>query len=188
MKRERHHILLVDDDLNQQFLSKRALQKALSNRSTVHIANSGNEAIAYMIGEGEFSDRDRYPFPTLVITDLNMPDGDGFDVLEFMHCNQEWSVVPRIMFSSSDEDDDVRTAYVLGASAYHIKLAGTALEECMSQIIEYWTSCQVPPVDKDGRLLTTRNFSGPGARYEQTQGSEKMKRPEKARRDAPMPR
>ena len=46
----------------------------------------------------------------------------------------------RFLLYSSDEDDDVRTAYVLGASAYHIKLAGTALEECMSQIIEYWTS------------------------------------------------
>lgn len=187
MKRERHHILLIDDDLNQQFLSKRALQKALSNRSTVHIASSGNQAIAYMIGEGEFGDRDRYPFPTLVITDLNMPDGDGFDVLEFMRCNPEWSVVPRVMLSSSDEDDDVRTAYGLGASAYHTKSFGTNLEECMSQIIGYWTSCQVPPVDKDGRLLTTRNFGGPGARYEQTQGGEKMKRPEEARQDSSLP-
>jgi CheY-like chemotaxis protein len=185
MKRAYHHILVVDDDQSQQFFSERALNKALSNRSTVHIASSGNQAIAYMIGEGEFSDRERYPFPTLVITDLNMPDGDGFDVLEFMRCNPEWSVVPRVMFSSSDEDDDVRTAYVLGASAYHTKSVGSDLEECMRQIIQYWTSCRVPPVDKEGRLLTTRSFGGPGRRYEQPQGGEKMKRPDEVAPDAP---
>lgn len=183
MKREHHHILLVDDDENQQFLSERALNKALSHQSTVHIASSGNEAIAYMIGEREFGDRERYPFPTLVITDLHMPDGDGFDVLEFMQCNQEWAVVPRVLFSTSDRDDDVRTAYLLGASAYHIKSAGANLVECMDQIIDYWTSCQVPPVDKAGRLLTTKNFGGPGARYAQPKGGEKMRRPDEVRRE-----
>jgi CheY-like chemotaxis protein len=97
MKRSSHHILLVDDDLGRQFLTQHALRKTLSDRSTVHLANSGHEAIAYMMGEGEFSDRARHPFPTIVITDLNMPDGDGFDVLDFMRHNPEWNVVPRIM-------------------------------------------------------------------------------------------
>lgn len=183
MKREHHHILLVDDDQHQQMFSERALNKALSHQSTVHAVSSGNEAIAYMIGEGEFSDRDRYPFPTLVITDLNMPDGDGFHVLEFMQCNQEWAVVPRVLFSTSDSDDDVRTAYVLGASAYHIKSIGAKLVESMDSIIGYWTSCQVPPVDKEGRLLKTKSHGGLGARYEQPKGGEKMRRPDEIRED-----
>lgn len=186
MTREHHHILLVDDDEGQQFLSERALNKALSHKSTVHIASSGSEAIAYMIGEREFRDRERYPFPTLVITDLHMPDGDGFDVLEFMQCNQEWAVVPRVLFSTSDRDDDVRTAYVLGASAYHIKSAGANLVECMDKIIEYWTSCQVPPVDREGRLLTTKSHGGLGARYEQSKGGAKMRRPDEVKKDEAM--
>lgn len=186
MKRDQHHILLVDDDLAQQMFSRRALSKALSaTRSTIYVAGGGHEAISYMIGEGEFSDRDRHPFPTIVITDLNMPDGDGFDVLEFMQCNQEWSVVPRILFSSSDDDSDVRTAYLLGASAYHIKAAGEALEKLMRQIIGYWTTCEVPPVDKCGRLLVTGSFSGPASRYEQPRGGEKMHRPRSTRAESP---
>ncbi|HZZ56659.1 MAG TPA: hypothetical protein VFE31_02430, partial [Opitutaceae bacterium] len=75
MKRDRHHILLVDDDIDERFLTGRALKKALSERSTVQLVRGGNEAIAYMIGEGEFKDRGAHPFPTVVITDLNMPEG-----------------------------------------------------------------------------------------------------------------
>ena len=178
MRRVIHHILLADDDISQQFLSRRALVKALSNRSTISMVDSGNKAIDYMIGEGEFGDRDLHPFPTIVITDLNMPDGDGFDVLEFMQCNPEWSVVPRIMMSSSADDDDVRTAFLLGVSAYHLKGGGVDLEACMRWIVEYWTSCEVPPVDENGRLLITRNLGGPGGRYRQPRGGERrMRRP-----------
>jgi CheY-like chemotaxis protein len=178
MKREFHHILLVDDDITQQFLSRRALVKALSSRSTISLVDSGNKAIDYMIGEGEFGDRALHPFPTIVITDLNMPDGDGFDILEFMQCNPEWSVVPRIMMSSSADDDDVRTAFSLGVSAYHLKGDGPDLERCMRRIVEYWTSCEVPPVDRNGRLLVTRNLGGPGARYRQPTGGRRMQRPQ----------
>ncbi len=128
MKRSAHHILLIDDDLGRLFLTQHALRKELSDRSTVHLANSGREGIAFMAGNGEFSDRARHPFPTIVITDLNMPDGDGFDVLQFMQHNPEWGVIPRIMVSSSEDDDDVRTAYFLGASAYHVKPTGTELD------------------------------------------------------------
>ena len=77
-------ILLIDNDVDEQFLSQLALEKVLPAGSTVHAAHTGDEAIAYMIGEGKFTDRDVYPFPSLIITDLRMPEGDGFDVLEFL--------------------------------------------------------------------------------------------------------
>lgn len=171
-------MLLIDDDADQRLLTERALVKALPTGSSVHLTRSGNDAISYMIGEGVYSDRSAYPFPTLVITDLNMPDGDGFDVLEFLQQNPEWSVVPRIMFSSSDNDDDVRTAFGLGVSAYHIKPAGNEkLAECMRSILEYWASCEVPPIDEAGRLLITNSKGRLGARYPQAKGAPAMKRP-----------
>lgn len=179
MIRKHHHILLVDDDPAQQFLTQRSLDKSITRSSTVQVVNSGKEAIAYMIGEGTYADRDLHPFPTLVITDLNMPNGDGFELLQFMQSNQEWGVVPRIMFSSSDDDDDVRTAYLLGASAYHMKTMGGALDECMRQIISYWTSTQMPPVDENGRLMVTSSAGKTGRRFEQPQGTERKTRPEK---------
>lgn len=119
MKNSTHRILLVDDGLDQGFLTHRALTK-LTAVGSVHLARSGNEAISYLMGEGEFADRRKFPFPTIVITDLGM-NGDGFDILEFLQGNPAWSVVPAIMYSASDDDDDVRTAFALGVSAYHVK-------------------------------------------------------------------
>jgi CheY-like chemotaxis protein len=172
-------ILLIDDDVDDHFLSQLALEKVLPPGSTVHAARSGDEAIAYMIGEQKFSNRDVYPFPSLIITDLRMPDGDGFDVLEFLQNNPAWNVVPRLMFSTSADPDDIRTAYMLGASAYHVKPALLAdLERRMRAIVEYWGGSEVPPVDRTGRVLPTNSAGRLGARYAKpAPGGEKMERP-----------
>jgi CheY-like chemotaxis protein len=146
----------------------------------IRLAKYGEEGIAYMIGEGEFSDRTKFPFPTIVITDLKMSDGDGFDVLEFMQANPEWSVVPRIMFSSSGNDDDVRTAYALGVSAFHVKPASANhYGETLKSILRYWATTEVPPVDANGRLLTTKSHGRLGQRYPQVEGGKAMRRPRK---------
>lgn len=173
-----HRILLVDDDFDDQFFSSQALKKVLTNGSTLNFASSGNEAIAYMIGEGKFADRAHYPFPTVVITDLNMTDGDGFEVLQFMSANPAWRIVPRIVFTTSDDPDDVRTAYQLGASAYHLK--PRALRDTESQvahIIAYWSTNQIPAADTSGRLKRTTKSRLRGNRFPQTQGGEHMTRP-----------
>ena len=144
------------------------------------LPSSGNEAIAYIIGEGKFSDRKTYPFPSLIILDLNMEDGHGFDVLEFMQANPGWNVVPRILFSSSDDDDDVRTAYFLGANVYHLKpMTSDTLEQRMAELVKYWSSALVPPVDETGRTLATDSTGRKGARYVQPEAGLTMRRPEK---------
>jgi CheY-like chemotaxis protein len=172
-------VLVIDDDLDDQFFSQLALEKVLPGGSTVQVVHSGNQAIAYMIGEGKYADRSTYPFPSLVITDLKMKDGDGFNVLEFLKNNPAWNVVPRLMFSNSAHDDDVRTAYMLGASAYHIKPIGRAqTEQRMRSIVEYWAGSEVPPVDRTGRVLATDSAGRIGARYAKPiDGGAAMERP-----------
>ena len=163
---KRVRVLLIDSCRNDQYLEGWALEESLKDGSTVNAVGSGDEAVAYMIGEGKFADRDKFPFPTLIITDLNMEQGDGFDVLEFLAHNPAWSVVPRIMFSGSAHDDDVRTAYALGASAYHVKSSSAAeIKQRIRSIIEYWASSEVPPVDKSGRVLPTESRYRKGSRY-----------------------
>ena len=172
-------ILLIDNDVDDQFLSRLALEKVLPPGSVVNAVHSGDEAVAYMIGEGKFANREMHPFPSLVITDLKMPNGDGFDVLEFLQNNPAWNVVPRLMFSNSDHPDDVRTAYMLGASAYHIKpLSRVEMEARMHSIVQYWAGSQVPPVDRTGRVLPTNSTGRLGARYAKpAKGGAAMERP-----------
>jgi CheY-like chemotaxis protein len=172
-------VLVIDDDIDDQFFAQLALEKVLPEGSTVQVVHSGNEGIAYMIGEGRFTDRTTYPFPSLIITDLKMPDGDGFNVLEFLQKNPAWNVVPRLMFSNSADEDDVRTAYMLGASAYHIKPMGKSeTEKRMRSIVEYWAGSEVPPVDRTGRVLETNSAGRLGARYAKpVEGGPTMERP-----------
>jgi CheY-like chemotaxis protein len=172
-------VLVIDDDLDEQFFAQLALEKVLPAGSTVQVVHSGNQGIAYMIGEGKYSDRAMYPFPSLIITDLKMADGDGFNVLEFLQNNPAWNIIPRLMFSNSAHEDDVRTAYMLGASAYHIKPMGKAqTERRMRSIVEYWAGSEVPPVDRTGRVLETNSAGRLGARYAKpAEGGAKMERP-----------
>lgn len=129
-----------------------------------------------MIGEGKFADRERYPFPSHVITDLDMAEGDGFDVLEFLQRNPAWSIVPRVMISDSDNPDDIRTAYLLGASAYHKKPASLkSLKELLTHLLAYWLTTELPPVDESGRLQIT-SAALRGKRFPQSPGGEHMQR------------
>ena|SRR5437867_4665153 len=73
-------ILLVEDDPNDQNLVEMALRDAGAT-GPIQSVSSGEQAIAYLAGDGQYSDRSRFPYPSFVITDLKMPNGDGFSVL-----------------------------------------------------------------------------------------------------------
>jgi CheY-like chemotaxis protein len=110
----------IDDNDDDQFLIHHTLKK-IGVTDPIHLLSDGAEAIEYMMGEGKFSDREEFAYPTFIITDLKMPRKDGFAVLEFLKGNPEWAVIPTIVFSSSTDLDDIKKAYMLGASSYHVK-------------------------------------------------------------------
>jgi CheY-like chemotaxis protein len=76
-------ILVVDDDPNDLFFIRAAFA-IVGLRTHIHTADSGHKAIAYLKGTDSFGDRQAHPLPDFVITDLKMPDGDGFSVLKFL--------------------------------------------------------------------------------------------------------
>ena len=167
MKKYFSTILVVEDDTNDQFLIERALRTA-GVASPIHVAKDGAEAIAYMMGEGKFADREKYAYPTFVMTDLKMPVVDGFGVLEFLKGNPEWAIIPTVVFSSSMDHDDIKKAYMLGASSYHVKPQDVlALRQFLSTLNAYWQTCEVPQVDSTGKQLPTDSAGKLGERFTQ---------------------
>src|SRR5437868_11249731 len=144
-------ILVVEDDPNDQFLIERAFRD-IGVTDPIQVVGDGEEAIAYMMGEGKYSDREKYAYPTFIITDLKMPRADGFAVLEFLKGNPEWKVIPTIVLSASADLDDIKKCYMLGASSFHVKPHSPEdLRNQLRVINAYWMTCQVPQVDITGR-------------------------------------
>jgi PAS domain S-box-containing protein len=74
-------LLLVEDDPNDTFFFKYALQQARPDLS-VQSVTDGGQAIDYLNGRHQYSDRAAHPVPDFVFLDLKLPYFSGFDVLE----------------------------------------------------------------------------------------------------------
>jgi CheY-like chemotaxis protein len=113
-------ILLAEDDDNDIFFMRRALQKAEIN-CPLHVVRNGQETLDYLGGAGPFADRERYPLPAILFLDLKMPFVDGFDVLAWVRSQSPLKDLPVVVLTSSSEDRDRRRASELGAKAYCVK-------------------------------------------------------------------
>ena len=167
MKKYHSTILIVDDDHNDLFFIERAF-RAIGVKDPIHTLGDGLEAIAYMKGEGKFADRAAYAYPTFVTTDLKMPGADGFAVLQHLKNNPEWAIIPTVVLTSSRDVDDIKRAYLLGASSYHVKPGSPdELRHLLKVLHDYWMTCEVPAVDSTGRQLPTESDGKLGERFAQ---------------------
>src|SRR6478672_2236577 len=98
----------------------RAFEKA-GIKNPVQVAADGEEAVAYLTGQGEFSDRASYPLPHLVLLDLKLPKMDGFQVLQWIRTSAHLPGLRVVVLTSSDNIRDVNLAYSLGANSFLVK-------------------------------------------------------------------
>lgn len=167
MKKYHSTILIVDDQPNDLVLIERAF-RAIGVTDPIHTVGGGEEAIAYMMGHGKYADRTTYAYPTFITIDLKMPGDDGFAVLEHIKKNPQWAIIPTVILTSSEDLDDIKKAYILGASSYHLKPPTTeGLREQLKVLHDYWMTCQVPQVDSTGRQLHTDSQGKLGERFAQ---------------------
>ncbi|MDB6111078.1 MAG: CheY-like response regulator receiver domain protein [Pedosphaera sp.] len=139
-------ILIVEDNDNDALLLKKALQR---NQVTnpIHIAPDGVEALKYLCGEPPYEDRQAYPFPSVIYSDLKMPRMDGFEVLNYLKSHPDCAIIPVIVMTASDQDQDIKKAYELGANSYIVKPDTLdELTEIVGLCIDYWKVCSKPQV------------------------------------------
>jgi len=136
-------ILLVEDDENDVFFFKRAAKLA-GLLNPVQVASDGRQAIQYLGGIGEYSDRAQFPLPCLVLLDLKLPHVMGLDVLQWVRAQSELNAVIVLVFTSSKLRPDIHRAYSLGANSYLVKPSSPAdLPEMIRQIKHYWLQMNV---------------------------------------------
>ncbi len=117
MDAARHTLLLVEDKANDVLLIRRALGKA-GIANPLQVVGDGDQAVAYLAGDGPFADRERFPLPGVVLLDLNLPGTDGREVLAEVKADPDLRRIPVVVLSTSGNEDDVLAAYDHHVNAY----------------------------------------------------------------------
>jgi CheY-like chemotaxis protein len=110
-------LLVCDDDEDDHVLIKNVFAEA-GVSAEFRFTSSGLELIKYL---GDSSHRRIHPFPDIILLDLNMPQMNGHDVLCWLKSHQDYRAIPVVIYSTSDDEDDIRKSYRAGANAYIVK-------------------------------------------------------------------
>ena len=133
-------VLLVDDSTQDLFLTRAAFERA-EFKNPLQSVRSGDEAIAYLKGEGPFRDRDKFPLPAVMLLDLNMPMKGGFAVLKWVGEQDGLKRLSIIVLSASTRPEDVEQAFELGANSFLVKPDTmnelTAMIRCLRDWLQY---------------------------------------------------
>jgi len=113
----RKTILLVEDNPDDEELTLLAFEDCqIANQ--VIVKRDGAEALDYLLGRGIYSDRHLYPMPSLVLLDLKLPKVDGLEVLRCLRSDARTKILPIIILTTSEEEQDLLNSYSLGCNSY----------------------------------------------------------------------
>ena len=110
-------ILLVEDNPDDEALTLRALSKN-NIKNDVVVARDGAEALDYLFGTGKYAGRDTALMPQVVLLDLKLPKIEGLEVLRRVRADERTKLLPVVILTSSNEDQDRIAGYGLGANSY----------------------------------------------------------------------
>jgi CheY-like chemotaxis protein len=125
-------ILLIEDNHGDVFIFERTVRAARIVCS-VQVARTGQEAIDYLAGKSNYSDRAQYPFPFLIFIDLKLPLKGGFEVLDWIRSEPQAAGLPIAILTSSTQAQDISRARAYQALCY---LEKPAPAEALIQTVE----------------------------------------------------
>ena len=137
-------ILLVEDNRDDEALTLRALKKN-NIKNEVVVARDGVEALDFLMGTGSHAGRDLSVMPQVIFLDLKLPKVDGLEVLRRVRAHERTRLLPIVILTSSNEEQDRINGYGLGANSYVRKPVDFAqFIEAVRQLGLYWLILNEP--------------------------------------------
>ena len=144
MKREEIFILIAEDDADDRFLLQAAFEEnGFTDR--LHFVENGVEVLDYL-NSIEPKENEKH-FPRFILLDLNMPKKDGREVLKELKQNPELKKIPVVIFSTTNNEQEMRRCYELGANSYITKPNSfESLLKTVAALRSYWMHTTSIPV------------------------------------------
>ncbi len=108
-------VLVVDDSITTRTLEKNILE---AQGYQVRLATNGEEALSLLVTDGSSPDG---RLPDVIVTDVNMPRLDGFDLTQRVKQDNRYKDIPIILVTSRDSPADKKRGIEVGADAYIVK-------------------------------------------------------------------
>ena len=141
-------ILLVEDSPDDQELIRMAIAEE-------HIANEiislsdGAQALDYLFGKGSYAGRDISDTPLVILLDIKLPKVNGLEVLQQLRADPRTSLIPVVILTSSNEEQDVLTSYKNHVNSYVRKPVDfQQFSKAVKQLQLYWVILNQPPPDR----------------------------------------
>ncbi|MEL7037256.1 MAG: response regulator [Cyanobacteria bacterium J06592_8] len=131
-------ILVAEDDEDDRFLMQEALEEnRLAN--DLHFVEDGEELMDYLLHQGQYSDPESSPRPSLILLDLNMPRKDGREALKEIKANPDLRQIPIVVLTTSKAEEDILRTYDLGVSSFIGKpVVFESMVQIMKMLGTYW--------------------------------------------------
>jgi CheY-like chemotaxis protein len=110
-------VLLVEDDEGDVLMTREAFEH-YKIRNTLHVVTDGEQALQFVRRTGDYTDA---PRPGLIMLDLNLPRRDGLEVLAELKGDPDLRLIPVVILTTSQAEEDIIRSYSLHANAYVTK-------------------------------------------------------------------
>jgi CheY-like chemotaxis protein len=140
-------LLLVEDNPDDEELTLLAFDQNPSAQDVV-VARDGVEALDYLFGTGIYAGRDTSTMPALILLDLQLPRISGLEVLQRLRADPRTKLVPIVILTTSNEQQDLINSYSLGCNSYIRKPVDyTQFVTAVQQLGMYWLLLnEAPPM------------------------------------------
>ncbi len=138
-------LMLVEDNPDDEELTLLAFEQN-NISSEVVIAHDGVEALDYLFGTGIYANRDLSVMPALILLDLQLPKINGLQVLQRLRADDRTKLIPVVILTTSNEQQDLINSYSLGCNSYIRKPVDyEQFVRVVQQLGMYWLLLNEPP-------------------------------------------